>query len=568
MCLERGKPEEALLLADKACELAPGLVSAKITRAGVLEKVGRTAEAFSELSLAFRVASHDVDNYVALTEFVARHGLSDDVRRDVAWQDCEAAAIGAFRAECMDGRPLAAAAGKILSAKYDFAAEPITLDGETLERLSEDELFIRLLQECVNSDPAIESFCVRLRRKILTERQGSDELPTAIARLAAALALQNHRNGYVSSSDAAEATILAEEDSRLSELVLASKSSVTGAARAALQLYAMYRPLAARDDADRLLDLPFGGEAGRLLLLTVREEHELLGGETRIDKIGAFEAPPAAPESMIFPWLHFAPPAPGSLMAFLRREIPGHAPPEWSAGACDILYPLCGSAQHAVTMALALPASRIWAVDPSMHALAYGARRALKLGAENIEFSAGDIAAVGKAEQRFHFIDARRLNGAPGEMLAILAGLLVPGGLLRVELVGKERAELLRGAFEIGAKQAEGSLQIARRNISQDGGDACKYLRRQEDFYYLGGCLELIGEAERGGSGADELIDAVTGAGLHLIGQFASPAVHSYYRNSHADDPHIRNLAQYEGFMHQHPVDCGGMFRLLCQKAE
>jgi hypothetical protein len=153
-------------------------------------------------------------------------------------------------------------------------------------------------------------------------------------------------------------------------------------------------------------------------------------------------------------------------------------------------------------------------------------------------------------------------------MLATLAGLLVSGGLLRVELVGKERAELLRGALEIGAKQAEGSLQVARRDISRDGGDACKFLRRQEDFYYLGGCLELIGEAERGGSGADELIDAVTGAGLHLIGQFAPPAVHAYYRNSHGDDPHIRNLAQYKGFMHQHPVDCGGMFRLLCQKAE
>ncbi len=567
MCLERGKPEEALLLADKACELAPGLVSAKITRAGVLEKVGRTAEAFSELSLAFRVASHDVDNYVALTEFVAGHGLSDDVRRDVAWQDCEAAAIGAFRAECVDGRRLAAAAGNILSAKCDFAAEPITLDGETLERLSEDELFIRLLQECVISDSAIESFCVRLRRKILIERQGSDELPTAIARLAAALALQNHRNGYVSWSDAEEATVLAAEDSRLSELVQASKSSVTGAARAALQLFAMYRPLAARGDADRLLDLLFGAEAG-LLLLTVREEHELLGGETRIEEIGAFEVPPAAPESMIFPWLHFTPPVPGTLMAFLRREIPGHAPPEWSAGSCDILYPLCGSGQHVVTMALALPASRIWAVDPSMHALAYGARRALKLGVENIEFSAGDIAAAGAAEQRFHFIDARRLNGAAGEMLATLAGLLVSGGLLRVELVGKERAELLRGALEIGAKQAEGSLQVARRDISRDGGDACKFLRRQEDFYYLGGCLELIGEAERGGSGADELIDAVTGAGLHLIGQFAPPAVHAYYRNSHGDDPHIRNLAQYEGFMHQHPVDCGGMLRLLCQKAE
>ena len=60
-------------------------------------------------------------------------------------------------------------------------------------------------------------------------------------------------------------------------------------------------------------------------------------------------------------------------------------------------------------MALALPACRIQAVDPCPQALAYGARRALKLGAGNIAF-ATPVAAEGQ----YQFIDAgRRDTGEP-----------------------------------------------------------------------------------------------------------------------------------------------------------
>ena len=54
--------------------------------------------------------------------------------------------------------------------------------------------------------------------------------------------------------------------------------------RAALQLYAMYRPLASRRDANTLLDLPFGGEAGRLILLTVREGRDLAAEAGRMSQ--------------------------------------------------------------------------------------------------------------------------------------------------------------------------------------------------------------------------------------------------------------------------------------------
>ena len=186
--------------------------------------------------------------------------------------------------------------------------------------------------------------------------------------------------------------------SRLGEFIQQAQSGVTGAAHAALQLYAMYRPLAARQDAEKLLDLPFGGEAGRLILLTVREGRDLAAEAARIEETCPTERPaPGKPEPAVLPWLHITPPQPGSLMSFLRHwhRFPGFASPEWSASACDVLYPQCGSpsipmppladamdavGREAVGTALALPACRITAVDSCVQALAYGARRALKLG--------------------------------------------------------------------------------------------------------------------------------------------------------------------------------------------
>ena len=296
-----------------------------------------------------------------------------------------------------------------------------------------------------------------------------------------------------------------------------AQSGVTGAARAALQLYAMYRPLAARQDAEKLLDLPFGGEAGRLILLTVREGRDLAAEAARIEETCPTERPaPGKPEPAVLPWLHITPPQPGSLMSFLRHRFPGFASPEWSASACDVgtalALPACritavdscvqalaygarralklgvdnivfsaGVAMSAAaeqqfhfvdarrgnSAALALPACRITAVDSCVQALAYGARRALKLGVDNIVFSAG-VAMSAAAEQQFHFVDARRGNSAAS--FTMLAGLLLPGGLLRLDVACTERSAMLRSAFEFGARQAQGSLQFARRPYRRSDG--------------------------------------------------------------------------------------------------
>ncbi|MDA1355109.1 MAG: tetratricopeptide repeat protein [Proteobacteria bacterium] len=564
--LSHRKPEEALPLADKACELAPGLTPTKIIRADVLEHMGREEEAFDELRLAFSKASRDREIIIALSEFVARHGLSDDMRRRGGWQECEAAAIAAFHGGCMDGRKLAAAAGEILSAKYGLQTEHGKIDSGIVERLSEDELFIRLMQECINCDPVIESFCVRLRRKLLMDYRGSEELPPAVARLTAAVALQNHLNGYVACSATKEEIILEAEEQRLGKFVKNSRTGVSGAARAALQLYAMYRPLAARQDANRLLDLPLGGEAGRLILLTVREGRDLAAEAARIEaSCPSVSRAQRVPEPAVLPWLHITRPQPGLLMSFLRHRVPRFTPPEWSAGACDILYPRCGSGQEAVGTALAMPGCRISAVDANIEALAYGAHRALKLGVGNIVFSAEDAISAA-AGQKYHFIDARRGNSFAS--LRILAGLLLPGGLLRFDVACTERSAMLRSAFEFGAQHAQGSLQAARRDILRDSGSASVFLQRRREFYDLSGCFGLIAEAEQGGAGAEELADALSQEDLLLVGQFASSALRAEYQTGRPDDPDIKDLAKYEAFMRQNSEISGGMFRLLCQRQE
>jgi len=560
MCLTRGGADEALLLADKACELAPGLTSAKVTRANVLGQLGRTEDAFEELSLAYRVAPRDADNFSALTAFVARRGLTDAAIRQGAWQDCEAAALGAFRAGCMNGRQIAAAAGAILCAKYDFSAVD-----EIQEQLSNDELFIRLLQECVNSNPVIEKFCADLRRRILLNNRQSEELPTSVARLAAALALQSHNNGYVLWTDDDEEKVLAGEEQRLGEVIEAAKTNVTGATRAALQLYAMYRPLALHADADTILDLPLGGEAGRLVLLTIREVREMTAASARVP--GFVDGAPAPSQTQgdgaILPWTHFETPELGSLMASLRRQFLGYLPPDWSAGACDILVPACGSGEQAAGLALGLPACRVFAIDLQRSALGYGARKALKLGLGNIEFAVGEVVAARDRQQRFHFIDARRL---PPELISELAALLVPGGLLRLDVAGKDHAEKLASAFEFGARQAAGSLQIARRDICHAINEACQYLCRQDDFYDLSNCLRLLAVAERGGSSAEDLLSAISGAELRLIGQFASADLRAGYGASCPGDSLLQNLSMYEGYMRENQAETGGAFRLLLQK--
>lgn len=171
--------------------------------------------------------------------FAVRRGLSPAVIQQGEWQDCEAAALGAFHTGSMDVRYLAVAAEAILCAEYDFLVLGAETDGALHQRLANDELFIRLLQECVVTHSVIEIFCAQLRRAICLVHQNSDELPVAAARLAAALALQNYNNGYVVWADAEEDKLLAGEAERLREALQAAKSNVTGATRAALQLYAM-----------------------------------------------------------------------------------------------------------------------------------------------------------------------------------------------------------------------------------------------------------------------------------------------------------------------------------------
>jgi ubiquinone/menaquinone biosynthesis C-methylase UbiE len=291
-----------------------------------------------------------------------------------------------------------------------------------------------------------------------------------------------------------------------------------------------------------------------LVLLTIRELRELVGGVERMpnfaDSMPGEISPPA--DRPFLPWVHFPVPDPGSLMVYLRRLFPG-----------------CGSGEVATHMALHFAASRVSAIDWQKPALSYGTRRALKLGVENIEFSAGDAMSVGAGEQRFQFIDARdAMHEFPAALLAALAKLLVPGGLLRLDVAGRDHAEIVRVAFELGASQAQGSLQFARRDIAQSGHEACQYLWRQESFYDLSRCLELISMAEWGGIGADDLLSVMPNVGLKLVGQIAPTDLRVRYHMANPEDPKMANLVNYETFMRQNLEECGGKFRLLLEKSE
>ena len=64
----------------------------------------------------------------------------------------------------------------------------------------------------------------------------------------------------------------------------------------------------------------------------------------------------------------------------------------------------------------------------------------------------------------------------------MLAGLLLPGGLLRLDLACTEPSAMLRSSLEFGDRHAQGSLQYACRDIYRDGGTVCEIYGSSESF--------------------------------------------------------------------------------------
>lgn len=377
-----------------------------------------------------------------------------------------------------------------------------------------EPLLLRLLEDAVIRDAALERVIVEARRRMLRE-----PLPLPIM---VAIAHQCFNAEYVFEETAEERAALAAKKSEPHQYAA----------------YAAYRPLSTLQNVDRR-----GIESlARRQIDEPLEERRLAA---TIPCIGRTDDP---------------------VSAKVRTQYEENPYPRWvrtqsafeaEKRAARILVAGCGTGQQAIQTALRFPGSAVLAVDLSLASLAYAKRKSAELGLANVEYRQGDILALGALDERFDLIECSGVlhhMEDPFEGWRVLASLLAPGGRMRIGLYSEAgRRPIARARALIAAKgfaaDAEG-IRACRAAIRAD--PALAPVAGNEDFYSMSGCRDLLFHVHERCFTLPEIEAMIARLGLRFRG-FEFPG-----QNPSAE---LQTLSEWHRFETEHPETFSRMYQ-------
>lgn len=393
----------------------------------------------------------------------------------------------------------------------------------------EEPLLLRLMEDAVIRDPALERLITETRRRMLDEAL---PLPLMLA-----IAHQCFNTEYV--FDETE-----EERERVDRVRLSLGSLHSYAA------YAAYRPL---DDVN-LEGTPLASLARRQVL-EPREERRLAG--TIPAMAGALSRVSAAVQSQYeanpYPrWVRMAQGFPGPRAEQVRR----------------ILVAGCGTGQHAISTAQRFPQASVLAVDLSLASLAYAKR---KTTLNNIDYRQADILGLAGIDERFDLIECSGVLHHledPFEGWRILAGLRKPGGRMRIGLYSELGRRAVVRARELIA--AEGftpdamGIRACRAAIRARAADELfAKIVRNEDFYSMSGLRDLLFHVQEHRFSLPQIKGMLERLGLKLV-ELEFPdngEALERYRARFPRDPQALDLDNWHRFEHEFPDTFARMYQ-------
>jgi 2-polyprenyl-3-methyl-5-hydroxy-6-metoxy-1,4-benzoquinol methylase len=348
----------------------------------------------------------------------------------------------------------------------------------------EEPLLLRLLEDVVIRDPALERVITETRRRMLDEAL---PLPVMVA-----IAHQCFNTEYVFDETAAER----ERVDRLRHS-LASLHSYAS--------YAAYRPL---EDAN-LEGTPLASLARRQFLEPKQERYlaatipAMAGVQSRVSA-----AVQAQYEANPYPrWVRMQQGFPGQPLAQQVRRI---------------LVAGCGTGQHAISAAQRFPGASVLAVDLSLASLAYAKRKTV---VSNVEYRQADILGLAGIDERFDLIECSGVLHHledPFEGWRILAGLRNPGGLMRIGLYSElGRRAVVRARELIAAEgftaDAAGIRSCRAAIRARTGDELFARIARTEDFYSMSGCRDLLFHVQEHRFTLPQIKAMLEGLGLRVV---------------------------------------------------
>ena len=451
-----------------------------------------------------------------------------------------------------------------------------------IAEVTSDRLLHQLLAKTVNVDRELELLLAQSRRPLLFDSVDADRIPEPLIAVIAAFGQQCFSNEYVFCTQPDEDETVASIAYRVEQACEAEVHPSSRLERDIL-LLAMYRSPGSLACAGALADVSpeeWSASVRPLIQRTVNEPLEEKTLATHLPSIGEVEDPTsqavrAQYEENPYPrWLDLPSYGTTTLGVSLRRRFPHFNPPAFLDGTTRVLVPGCGTGQEPIAIARTRDNVQILAVDLSKASLAYGSRMARKLGVKNVQFMHGDILELGRLDGRFDVIECVAVLHHMEEPMAgwrILAGLLRPGGVMRVGLYSERARTAIVAARayiqEHGLTPSSRDIRAFRSNLLTRNSDPVLFeLTDSEDFYTLSACRDLVFHAREHHFNLLQIKAILKEIKLGFIGfDLSDPRTRNAYLIEFPEDGSMTDLMKWDQFEARHTHAFSGLYRFWCQ---
>ncbi len=422
------------------------------------------------------------------------------------------------------------------------------------------------------TDPQLEDRLTAVRTALLETEAG------AHLELRCALARQCFINEYVFAVRPEEAATV----QRLKADIAAALATGSSLSPHRLATCACYEPLGAIPGAPHLQEREWPEAVAALIRQQVSEPAEegaLQSSMPRLTSISAGVSTAVREQYEENPYPRWVVPSlveATSLHAFVRRQFPAAQGQGPAGDSPAILVAGCGTGQHPITTARRFPEARILAVDLSLASIGHAARKTKEIGQPGIEYAQADILQLAALPRRFDLVEAsgvlHHLHD-PFEGWRILAGLVKPGGLMRIGLYsarGREHVAAARALIAAEGFQptADGIRRARKALAALPAGALARHVTESSDFFSLSSCRDLIFHVQEHRLALPDIAGILPRLHLRFLGFDVDTATRQRFLARFGAQAQTTDLMLWDQFEAENPTCFTGMYQFWVQRAQ